>query len=344
MSETVNRAYRLRQRPEGELADGDLELVSEEIPELADGQALVRTELLSLDPTNRIWMSDIKGYMPPVPLGAVMRGLGIGEVVASRREDMPVGAKVSGFLGWQEYCLADDSLLEAPLSVLPEPLPAPLPAFLGALGHTGITAYVGVDMAGLKEGETMVVSAAAGAVGSVAGQIGKERGARVVGIAGGPEKCAHVVEQLGFDACVDHRAADWRERLDAATPDGVDVDFENVGGEIMDHVLMRLNIGARIALCGMISEYNSYTGENSSAGLRNIGQLIMMRASMFGFLVLDHADRFEEAIAHLATMLGEGKLRYDETVVEGGIAAAPEALRQLFAGTNVGKLLLRVAE
>ncbi|HEX8753766.1 MAG TPA: NADP-dependent oxidoreductase [Solirubrobacterales bacterium] len=344
MSETVNRAHRLRRRPSGDLADGDLELVTEEIPELTDGQALVRTELLSLDPTNRIWMSDIKGYMPPVPIDAVMRGLGIGEVVESRREDMPVGAKVSGFLGWQEYCLADDSLLEAPLSVLPDPLPAPLPAFLGALGHTGVTAYVGMEIGDVKEGETVVVSAACGAVGSVAGQIAKERGARAVGIAGGPEKCRHAVEALGYDACVDHRAADWREQLDAATPDGVDVDFENVGGEIMDHVLGRLNIGARIPLCGMISEYNAYTGENSSAGLKNIGQLIMMRATMTGFLVLDYADRFEEAIGYLAGLLGEGKLRYDETVVEGGIAAAPDAYRQLFTGTNVGKLLLRVAE
>jgi len=340
----VNRAYRLRRRPDGDLAEGDLELVSEELPELAEGQALVRTELLSLDPTNRIWMSDIKGYMPPVPIGAVMRGLGIGEVVESRREDMPVGAKVSGFLGWQEYCLADDARLEAPLSVLPEPLPAPLPAFLGALGHTGITAYIGIDLAGLQEGETIVISAACGAVGSVAGQIARERGARVVGIAGGPEKCAHAVEALGYDACVDHRADDWREQLDAATPDGVDVDFENVGGEIMDHVLMRLNIGSRIALCGMIADYNAYGSTHHPVGLRNVGQLIMQRATMIGFLVLDHADRFEEAITHLATMLGEGKLVYDETLVEGGIAAAPDAYAQLFTGTNVGKLLLRVAE
>lgn len=344
---TVNRAYRLRRRPDGDLADGDLELVSEELPELAEGQALVRTELLSLDPTNRIWMSDIKGYMPAVPIGAVMRGLGIGEVVESRREDMPVGAKVSGFLGWQDHCIADDSLLEAPLSVLPEPLPAPLPAFLGALGHTGITAYIGIDLAGLKEGETVVISAACGAVGSVAGQIAKQRGARAVGIAGGAEKCRHAVEALGYDACVDHRADDWREQLDAATPDGVDVDFENVGGPIMDHVLMRLNIGARVSLCGMISEYNHYNHSHVSSdwsGLANIGQLIMQRASIQGFLVLDFADRFEEAITHLATMLGEGKLVYDETMVEGGIAAAPDAYRQLFTGTNVGKLLLRVAE
>jgi NADPH-dependent curcumin reductase CurA len=346
MSEShTNHALRLRKRPNGDLADGDLELVSEEIPELSDGQALVRTQLLSLDPTNRIWMSDIRGYMPPVPIDAVMRGLGVGEVIESKREDMPVGATVSGFTGWQELVLADDSLLEAPLSVLPDPLPAPLSAFLGALGHTGITAYIGIDNADLEEGETIVISAACGAVGSIAGQIAAEKGARVVGIAGGPEKCAHAVAKLGYDVCVDHRADDWREQLDAATPDGIDVDFENVGGPIMDHILGRLNIGARVSLCGMIAEYNSYNlGGEHSGGLTNIGQLIMQRATIQGFLVLDYADRFEEAINHLAGMLGAGKLNYDETIVDGGIEAAPHALAQLFSGANMGKLLVRVSE
>lgn len=340
----VNRAYRLRRRPDGELAEGDLELVTEQIPELADGQALVRTELLSLDPTNRIWMSDIRGYMPAVPLGEVMRGIGVGEVIESRRDDLPVGALVSGFTGWQELVLADDSLLEAPLSVLPDPLPAPLPAFLGALGHTGITAYVGIEIADLKQGETIVISAACGAVGSIAGQIARQRGARVVGVAGGPEKCRHAVEKLGYDVCVDHRADDWRGQLDAATPDGIDVDFENVGGPIMDHVMSRLKIGARISLCGMIAEYNTYNeGGEHVSGQTNIGQLIMQRATIKGFLVLDYGDRFEEAIGFLAGMLGEGKLHYDETIVDGGLEQAPVALGQLFRGENMGKLLVRVA-
>ena len=341
----LNRAYRLRRRPRGELAEGDLELVAEPVPELREGQALVRTELLSLDPTNRIWMSDVRGYMPPVPIDGVMRGLGVGEVIESRREDMPVGAKVSGFTGWQELVLVDDSLLEAPLLVLPDPLPAPLPAFLGTLGHTGVTAYIGIDLAELKEGETIVVSAACGAVGGVAGQIAKRRGAgRVVGIAGGPEKCRHAVEVLGYDACVDHRAEDWREQLDAATPDGIDVDFENVGGPVMDHVLMRLNIGARISLCGMIAEYNSYDGGGAGpGGLRNVGQLIMQRATIRGFLVQDFGRRFPEAIGYLASLLGEGELHYDETIVEGGLEATPGALSQLFSGQNLGKLLVRVA-
>jgi NADPH-dependent curcumin reductase CurA len=344
MSEShANRVFRLRRRPKGELADGDLELVEEPMPDLEPGQALVRTKLLSLDPTNRIWMSDMRAYMPPVPIGAVMRGLGLGEVIESSRDDMPVGATVSGFVGWQELVLADDSLLEAPLTVLPDPLPAPDSVFLGVLGHTGITAFLGIDNSALREGETIVISAACGAVGSIAGQIAKARGAYVVGIAGGPEKCAHAVEVLGFDVCVDHRAPDWRQRLDAATPDGIDVDFENVGGPIMDHVLMRLNIGARIALCGMIAEYNSSGNGDEGPGLRNISQLIMQRATIQGFLVLDHADRYEEAIGYLAGLLGEGRLHYDETIVEGGLDAAPAALGQLFSGGNMGKLLVRVS-
>lgn len=341
----VNRAFRLRKRPNGDLADGDLELVSEEIPELSDGQALIRTQLLSLDPTNRIWMSDIRGYMPAVPIDAVMRGLGVGEVIESKRDDMPVGATVSGFTGWQELVLADDSLLEAPLSILPDPLPAPLSAFLGAIGHTGITAYIGIDNADLKEGETIVISAACGAVGSIAGQIAREKGARVVGVAGGPEKCAHAVDKLGYDVCVDHRADDWREQLDAATRGGIDVDFENVGGPIMDHILGRLKIGARVSLCGMIAEYNTYNlGGEHSGGLTNIGQLVMQRATIQGFLVLDYAERFEEAINHLAGMLGAGRLHYDETIVEGGIEQAPDALAQLFDGGNMGKLLVRISD
>jgi NADPH2:quinone reductase len=326
------------------LADGDLELVTEETGELEEGQALVRTRLLSLDPTNRIWMSDIRGYMPPVPIDSVMRGIGIGEVVESRRDDMPVGALASGFLGWQEYCLADDDQLLAPLTVLPNPLPGPESAFLGALGHTGVTAYIGIDLAAVTDSDTVVISAACGAVGSVAGQVAKQRGARVVGIAGGPEKCEHAVSVLGYDACVDHRADDWRERLDAATPDGIDVDFENVGGPIMDHILGRLNIGARISLCGMIAEYNTYNEGGTHAGaLTNIDQLIMQRATIRGFLVLDFGHRFEEAIGYLGGLLGEGKLHYDETIVDGGIEVAPDTLAELFDGRNMGKLLVRVA-
>jgi NADPH2:quinone reductase len=335
----TNRAYRLQGRPEGLVAERDLVWVEEPVAALADGQALIRTRYLSLDPTNRVWMSEVRGYMPPVPLGSVMRGLGVGEVIESRREDLPVGAQVMGWTGWQELCVADDATLESPFTPLPSPLPAPLPAFLGALGHTGITAWAGIELADPKPGETVVVSAAGGAVGSIAGQLAKQRGARVVGIAGGAAKCQHVVADLGFDACIDRRAPDWREQLDQATPDGIDVDFENVGGEIMDHILGRINIGARVPLCGMIADYN--TPVDQQRGLLNISQLLMQRATLQGFLVLDYAPRFEEIIGKLAASLGEGSLRYDETVVD-GLENARDALNQLFAGDNRGKLLINV--
>lgn len=340
-ADRTNTAFRLRRRPAAEIADRDLELVSEQVPELEDGHALVRVHLLSVDPTNRIWMSEHRGYMPPVPLDAVMRGIGVGEVIESRREDLAVGDKVLGFTGWQELCLADDAQLEAPLTVLPEPLPAPLGAFLGVLGHTGITAWLGNEIGDPQPGETVVVSAAAGAVGSIAGQIAKARGARVVGIAGGRDKCAHVTGALGFDECVDRRAADWREQLEAATPDGIDFDFENAGGELMDAILQRLNIGARVALCGMIAEYNAYADGRPGIGQLAISQVLMQRASMKGFLVLDHGDRFPEIIGELAALLAAGKLHYDETYVE-GLHEAPAALNRLFDGSNVGKQLVRV--
>jgi NADPH-dependent curcumin reductase CurA len=340
-SESIrNRAFRLRHRPVGEPAPSDLELVEEAVGPVADGEVLVRTLYLSLDPTNRLWMSDMRQYSPPVELGAVMRGIGIGEVVESRREDMQVGDLVFGYTQWQEYCVAGP---EAGFSVLPSPLPAPLTAFLGALGHTGLTAYIGLEMAELQPGETLVVSAAGGAVGSVVGQIAKARGARAVGIAGGAEKCRHAVEELGFDACVDRLAPGWREALDAATPDGVDVNFENVGGEIMDHVFMRLNMNARVILCGMISQYDAAGAQYTWQGQVNVGQILMQRATMRGFIVSDHVDQFAAGAAYLAGLLAAGRLKYDETIVE-GFEQAPVALHKLFTGEKLGKLLVHVAD
>jgi NADPH-dependent curcumin reductase CurA len=339
----VNRAIRLRRRPEGPVRDGDLELVEELVPELADGQALVRILVVSVEAASRIWMGHQRAFMPPAPIDAVMRSIGVGEVVASRRADMPVGDVVAGFTGWQEYCVADDSLLEAPLAVLPAPLPAPPSAFVGVLGHIGISAYLGVDHLDPRPGQTMVVSAAAGGVGSIAGQLAKLRGARVVGIAGGPDKCRYVVDELGFDACVDYKDPAWREQLDAATPDGVDLDFENVGGEIMDHVLMRLNLNARIFLCGMVCQYNAGSDRSAWRGLVNIDQIHMQRATMRGFIVTDHLDRWPEAVEHLAGLLAAGKLRCDETVVE-GLQNAPAALDRLFSGATTGKLVVHVAD
>lgn len=341
MTTPTNRLFRLNRRPQGQVTDTDLVWAEEPMADIAEGQALVRTLYLSLDPTNRVWMSQLRSYIPPVELGAVMRGLGVGQVVESRRDDLPVGAFVLGFTGWQEYCVADDSVLEFPFTVLPDPLPAPLTAFLGVLGHTGISAFIGVEMGDPQPGETVVVSAAGGAVGSIAGQLAKQRGARVVGIAGGTEKCRHLVEELGFDACIDRHADDWREQLDQATPDGIDVDFENVGGPIMDHVLSRLNVGARVSLCGLISEYDSYNEHGDQVGIRNTNQLLMQRATLRGFIVTDYVERYAEIIGKLAAALGEGSLAYDETIVE-GLSAARETLNDALSGTTRGKAIIKV--
>ena len=249
-----NRRFLLRERPNGRIDDQTFELVEEEIPEIGEGEALVRTRWISLDPTNRAWIGETPTYLPPVAIGEVMRAGGLGEVVASNSPDYAVGQLVQGFTGWQDYVVASAS---APLLAMPE-IPGVSPSsFLGVLGMTGITAYVGVlDIGKPKPGETVVVSAAAGAVGTVAGQLAKIQDARVVGIAGGPEKCALLTDELGFDAAVDYKAPDWHDQLKAATPDGIDVDFENVGGEIMEAVFGRLNLRARVALCGLISGYN----------------------------------------------------------------------------------------
>jgi NADPH2:quinone reductase len=282
--------------------------------------------------------------MPPIPVGEVVRSLGIGQVVASRRDDLPEGALAFGFTGWQEYCITDESTLippAFPFFALPDPLSAPLPAYLGVLGHTGLTAYVMVDMGRPRAGETVVVSAAAGAVGSIVGQLAKIRGARVVGIAGGADRCTHVVDDLGFDACVDRRAQEWRERLDAATPDGIDVNFENVGSEVMDRVLTRLNLGARVILSGMISTYND--GGPGQRGQRELMQLVYKRATIQGMLVFDHLDRAVEAATHLAGLLSIGALCYDETILD-GLHRAPEAMTQILDGTKVGKMLVHVSD
>jgi NADPH2:quinone reductase len=281
--------------------------------------------------------------MPPVGLEEVMRGIGVGEVVESRRDDMKAGDIVAGFLGWQEFCCADDTLLDAPLTVLPSPLPAPISAFTGVLGHTAITAYLGIDYLRPQPGQTVVVSAAAGGVGSIAGQLARLRGARVVGIAGGAAKCRHVVDELGFDACVDRRDPAWRTRLDDATPNGVDLDFENVGGAIFDHLLMQLNLHARILLCGEVSQYD-HSGERAGwRGLVNVDQIHMQRATMQGFIVTDHLPRWPEALDALGGLWASGQLKYEESVVS-GLEAAPAALIRLLAGDTIGKLVVSVAE
>lgn len=332
-----NRRFILRSRPQGRIAPDTFELIEEAIPEIKKGEALVRTLWISLDPTNRAWIRETPTYLPPVGIGEVMRGLGLGRVEASKHDAYQRGQLVQGLLGWQEWAVASDAAPLLPVTEVPGVSPS---AYLGVLGMTGLTAWVGLNDIGRPQaGETLVVSAAAGAVGSVAGQIAKIKGARVVGIAGGSEKAELLTERLGFDAAVDHRASDWHDQLVAATPDGIDVDFENVGGEIMDAVFGRLNLRARVVLCGLISGYND---ADLPPGPRSFSNLLRQRVKLQGFIVLDHFDRIGEAVADLSGWIQEGKLKAFETVVV-GFDQLPSALNMLFDGANTGKLVLRVA-
>jgi NADPH-dependent curcumin reductase CurA len=335
----VNRRIKLRSRPTGRIDDSVFELVEEPVPEPDEGEALVRNLFVSLDPTNRVWISDVPSYLPPVEIGAVMRSGGLGRVVASRSDQYAVGDLVGGLVGWQDYVVAGRG--EAALQTLPSDLPVPHEMMLGVLGVTGYTAYFGMEIGQPKEGDTVVVSAGAGAVGSIAGQIAKIHGARAVGIVGSDEKCSLIVDELGFDAAVNRRDRDWREQLEKACPDGVDVDFENVGGEIMDQVFGMLNLRARVVLCGLISQYNE--AERAAPGPTHFPVLLSKRVRLEGFIILDYWDRFPEATAQLAQWVSEGKLRHRDTVVE-GLEKAPEAINMLFEGDNVGKLLVKVAD
>ena len=331
----VNRRFLLRERPSGRIDEQTFEYVEEAVPEIGDGEALVRNEWISIDPTNRTWIAETPTYLPPVAIGEVMRAGALGRVVASNSPDYEVGQLVQGLTGWQDYAVASAA---APLFVMPETPGLSESHLLGALGMTGLTAYVGMlDIGRPQAGETVVVSAAAGAVGSIAGQLAKLQGARVVGIAGGARKCELLTGELGFDAAVDYKAPDWREQLKAATPDGIDVDFENVGGEIMEAVFGRLNVRARVALCGLISGYN----DDAPAGPRNFGVLLIHRVHLEGFIVLDHFGRMKEVVPQLAAWMGEGRLRAQETVVE-GFERLPEAINMLFDGANTGKLVVRI--
>lgn len=337
MSET-NRRFLLRERPKERVDADTFELVTEPVPEIGEGEALIRTEYVSIDPTNRTWLNDTPTYLPPVQIGDVVRAGGIGRVVASKHPAYEEGKLVQGFTGWQEWLVASD---EAPLLPVDEVPGVESPsAYLGVLGMTGLTAWVGIrEIAKPTEGETVVVSAAAGAVGSVAGQLAKADGARVVGIAGGPDKCALLTDRLHFDAAVDYKAADWREQLAAATPDGIDVDFENVGGEIMEAVFARINIRARIALCGLISGYNE---DDPPPGPRSFGNLLIKRARLQGFIVLDHFGQAKQAGSEIGELLTSGRMEGLETVVE-GFEKLPDALNMLFDGANTGKLSVKVA-
>ncbi len=338
MTEVTNREFRLKHRPKGRVTMSDFDFVSTPLPPLGPGEALIRTLYLSIDPTNRVWMSERDQYMPPVALGEVMRGGGIGRVVASNSEHWQVGDLVSGLIGWQEYYLvAKDSF--APMGKLPANLPVPLPVMMGACGMTGATAYFGLlDLGQPKPGETVVVSAAAGAVGSVVGQIARIKGCRAVGIAGGTEKCRWLTEELGFAAAVDYKKLGWEAELVKATPGGIDVDFENVGGEIMTAVINRMNLGGRVALCGMISGYN-----NDGAMLGDFAPVLMKRLTIRGFIVSDYLPRWPDATTELIKWYMKGELKSRETIIH-GFEHTPDAVNRLFDGNNIGKLLVKVAE
>ncbi|BFU45496.1 NADP-dependent oxidoreductase [Krasilnikovia sp. MM14-A1004] len=332
----INSQYRLAARPVGLPKPTDWEYVEEPAAEPGEGELLIQTAYLSLDPAMRGWMNDAKSYIRPVGIGEVMRAGGVGRVVASRHPGFAVGDHMYGTLGVQEYCLSDGRGLTRV-----DPALAPLPVYLGVLGMPGMTAYFGLlDIGRPQPGQTVVVSGAAGAVGSVVGQIAKLKGCRVIGIAGGEDKCRLVVEEFGFDACIDYKSADVRTALREAAPDGVDVYFDNVGGDILDAVLTRLARGARIVICGAISQYNA---TEPVKGPANYMSLLVNRASMTGMVVFDYADRYAEAAAEMSGWLADGTLRSREDVVDGGVKAFPEALLRLFHGQNTGKLVLKVA-
>lgn len=340
ITKVENHKYCLKSRPQGRVTRENFDFVTEPVADLLEGQILVRSIYLSLDPTNRIWMSDIEQYMPPVAIGEVMRGLGVGRVEKSRNPKFKEGSLVSGLLGWQEFVVTDGEGA-FPLSLLPDVPGVSLSAMAGAAGMTGLTAYFGLlDVGQAKAGETLVVSAASGAVGSIVGQIGKLKGLKVVGIAGGEEKCNYLVDHFGFDAAVDYKSSDFTKRLTEATPDGVDINFENVGGEIMESVYQRMNLHSRFVLCGLISGYNDANDEKSRLSL---SRALMKRIRIEGFIITDFGAQFQKATEELVTWLAEGRLKYRETIVE-GLENAPEALNKLFDGDKVGKLLVKVSD
>jgi NADPH-dependent curcumin reductase len=334
-----NQQYRLAARPVGMPKPGDWNFTTEPVREIGDGEILVKTLYLSLDPAMRGWMNEGKSYIRPVAIGEVMRAGGIGRVVASKSPRFAVGDTVSGSIGVQQYWLgAADDKTAAFYKV--DAQAAPLPKYLNALGMPGMTAYFGLLEVGQpKVGETVVVSGAAGAVGQTVGQVAKHKGCRVVGIAGGREKCDFVVKELGFDACVDYKAGNLKADLKSACPDGVDVYFDNVGGDILDTVLTQLRMKARIIICGAISQYNNTTPVKGPA---NYLSLLVNRARMEGIVVFDYADRYAEGAAQMAQWMREGSFKSREDIVQ-GLEKFPEALLMLFQGKNFGKLILQVA-
>jgi NADPH-dependent curcumin reductase CurA len=333
-----NRQIVLTERPAGMIDESTTALIDSPVPVCGRDEALIRVGLLSIDPTIRTWMNDAPGYLPPIGIGEVIRSGGSGVVVESNSERYHIGDVVNGVTGWQEWAIASDT---NKFTVLPKGLGLDLATVMNVLGATGLTAYFGLlDVGAFIEGDVVVVSGAAGATGSVVGQIAKARGARkVVGIAGGAEKCSEVVEHYGFDECLDYREPGLTRRIHEACPQGIDVYFDNVGGAILDAALANIAMHARIVMCGAISQYNATERD----GVANTSMLIMRRGQMKGFIVFDFAQRYAEAHVELAAMVLDGRIVHREHLVS-GLEHAPDALNLLFTGGNHGKTLVVVDE
>lgn len=331
----MNKTARLAARPSGLIKSEDFTIANEQIPEPGDGEFLVKVEMISIDPAMRGWVNEGKSYVPPVAIGDVMRALAGGTVIASNHSKFDEGDHVTGLLGVQEYAVSDgQSVTKVDTSS------ASLADWLGGLGMPGITAYFGLlEIGKPKEGETVVVSAASGAVGSIVGQIAKLKGCRTVGIAGGPDKCAYVTDEIGFDACVDYKADNLKDALKSACPNGIDIYFENVGGEIFDTVLTQMNMFGRIPVCGMISAYNATSAPD---GPKNMRSILVNRLTVRGFIVFDFFERYAEAVKSLAEWHADGVLKFRQDVREGGIDAYVDTLNLLFSGANNGKLVLKI--
>jgi NADPH-dependent curcumin reductase CurA len=331
-----NRRVVLAERPTGMIDERTTRLEDAEVPAPGPGEALARVRYISIDPTIRTWMDDAPGYLPPIEIDEVVRSGGVAEVLESNSERYSPGDLLFGMTGWQDYVIADEGARAL------QPLPPGISptAALGVFGVTGMTAYFGLtDVGAIKEGDVVVVSGAAGATGSTAGQIARIKGAaKVIGIAGGPQKCAWIVEELGFDEAIDYKAGDVGARLGEAAPGGIDLYFDNVGGPILDACLGQLALRGRVVLCGAISSYNARGG---ASGPSNYSMLIIRRGRMEGFIILDYFDRFPQAQAEMAGWLASGEIKSAEHIVE-GLEHAPDALNLLFTGGNTGKVIVKV--
>lgn len=339
MNPMSNRQWLLKTRPDREVGDEHFELVESPLPSPAEGEILVRNLYLSFEPAQRGWLNDLPSYVPPVKIGEVMRSAAVGRVIESRHPDYQPGELVHGTFGWQDYIATDGSGM-FPISKVPGDVPITWP--LHIYGITGMTAYFGMTaVAKLKAGDIVVISGAAGATGSVAGQIAKLHGCTVIGIAGGAQKCRWLLEKAQFDAAIDYKNDNVQERLRELCKNRINVFFDNVGGPVLDDVLANIAIGAHIVLCGGIS--SGYFGQELPPGPKNYMQLVIRRSSMQGFLVLDYLDQFAEGIAQMRNWVESGKIHVMEDIAE-GLENCPQTLRGLFAGKNFGKQLLKIAD